>query len=222
MADTQTTPWDQINVDESVSEAEQAASNDISTSTPVGKFLCRVVECNAVEKSFKAYSCYAANLKLTIEKVIEIEQPIIDDKGQPIKRDGEIVQKIQPIPADKVDHFNNLHSGKFIFDDVNLFNPAEKEAMKNRRLFVAKNLQIITPDAVQLPTAAWANSVGCKTILTTEHNSWKDKTTGDIKKNVKVAWSGYELAETAYNDDVPFGDDNNAEPENSDNEGFDI
>ena len=211
MAETQITPWDQVNVDESITDTEQAASNDISTSTPVGKFLCRILECNAVEKNFKAYTCYAANLKFAIEKILELEQPLLDDKGQELKRNGEVALKKQPIPADKIEHFEMLHAGKFLFDDVNLYNPAEKEAMKKRRLFVAKKLQIITPQSVELPTSAWANAIGKKVIIETEWNTWKDKTTGEIKKNVKVAWSGYELADMAYDDDIPFGKDDSKE-----------
>jgi len=198
MAETQVTPWDEINVDETITEAEQAASNDLSITTPVGRFLCTIVECGAVEKNFKNYSCYAANLKMQIDSVIKIEQPILD-KGQPIKRNGEIIMKVQDIPADKLQGINALFAGRFIFDDINLFNPIEKEAMKNRRLFVAKRMRLISPTAKEIKTAAWAGAPGRKVIVETEHNVWEDKLTKELKKNVTVGWSGYDYA--------PDGDD---------------
>lgn len=193
MAETQVTPWDQINVDESITETDQAASNNLSVQTPVGKFLCTVVECGAIENQMKAYTCYAANLKMRIDKVLKIEQVILDN-GQPIKRNGEIVKKVQDIPADKADGINALYAGRFIFDGINLFNPAEKEAMKNRRLFVAKRLQIITPQATALPTSAWPSAIGRQVIVETAHNSWEDKLTKEVKSNVKVTWDGYDYA----------------------------
>ena len=193
MAETQVTPWDQINVDESITETDQAASNNLSIQTPVGRFLCTVVECGAIENQMKAYTCYQANLKMRIDKVLKIEQEIMDN-GKPIKRNGEIVKKIQDIPADKLDGINALYAGRFIFDGINLFNPLEKEAMKNRRLFVAKRLQIITPQAIELPTSAWPGAVGRQVVVETGHNSWEDKLTKEVKSNVKVTWDGYDYA----------------------------
>ncbi|WP_273050855.1 hypothetical protein, partial [Pseudoalteromonas sp.] len=155
MADTQITPWNEINVDEDISEADQSASNDLSTTTPVGRLLCTVVECDAVEKSFKNYSCYAANLKMQIDSILKIEQPIIDN-GKPVKRNGEVIMKVQDIPENKIQEFNSLFAGRFVFDDVNLFSPSEKEAMKKRRLFVAKKLRLISPNATKIKTSVWA------------------------------------------------------------------
>lgn len=197
MAETQVTPWDQINVDETITETEQASSNDLSTQTPVGHFLCTVVECGAVEKNFKNYSCYAANLKMRIDRVIKLEQTIIDN-GKPVKRNGEIVKKIQDVASDKIDSVNALYAGRFIFDDVSLFNPLEKETTKNRRLFVAKRLQLITPQSTELKTSAWPGAIGRQTIVKTTWNTWKDKDTGEIKKNVRVDYfDGYDYAANA-------------------------
>lgn len=196
MSETQVTPWDQINVDEEITETEQSASDNISVQTPVGLFLCTVVECGAVEKNFKNYTCYAANLKMRIDSVLEIEQAIIDN-GKPVKRNGEIVKKVQAVPAEKIDSINNLYTGRLIFDDINLFNPAEKEAMKNRRLFVAKRIGLITPQSTELKTSAWPGAVGRQVIVKTEWNSWKNKDTDEVKKNVKVSWDGYDYAANA-------------------------
>lgn len=193
MAETQVTPWDEINVDEAISETEQKASENLSVQTPVGRFLCTIVECNAVEKNFKLYSCYAANLKMRIDQVLKIEQPIMDG-DKPLKRNGEAVLKVQDIPASKIDGINALYAGRFIIDDVNLFNPMEKEAMKNRRLFVAKKIGLIKGNDTALKTSAWPGAVGLRVIVETEWNSWKDKDTAEVKKNVRVGWSGYDFA----------------------------
>jgi len=203
MADVQVTPWDQVNVDEEISETDQAASNDISMSTPVGKFLCTVVACDAIENAMSAYTCYQANLKMRIDKVVKIEQPVFDKDKKPIVRNGEPVKKVLDVPADQVAKINALYAGRFIFDGINLYNPAEKEAMKNRRLFVAKRLGLITPQATSLPTSAWPGSIGRQVIVETEHNSWKIKDkatgieTGEIGRNVKVGWSGYDYTANA-------------------------
>jgi hypothetical protein len=196
MADTQVIPWEQVNVDEEITETDQSASDNISVQTPVGQFLCTVTECGAVEKNFKAYSCYAANLKMQIDRVIKIEQTILDN-GQPVKRNGEIIKKVQDVPADKTEKINALYVGRFLFDDINLYNPMEKAAMKNRRLYVAKRLQIITPQSTALPTSAWVGAINKQVLVTTEWNSWKDKDTDEVKKNVKIGWSGYDYAKNA-------------------------
>lgn len=197
MAETQVISWDQVNVDESISDAEQASSNDISNATPVGKFLCTIMGCDAIEKSFSKYNCIAANMKMRIDQVINIEQVIFDDKGKAIVREGEPVKKVQPVPADKAEKINALYVGRFVFDEINLLNVLEKEAMKNRRLFVAKKMRLITSDAKEIKTAAWAGSIGRQVIVETEWNSWKDKVTGEMRKNVKVGWSGYDFAPAA-------------------------
>ena len=194
MSDVQVTPWDQVDVDEEITETDQAASNDISMSTPVGKFLCTVVACDAIENAMNAYTCYQANLKMRIDSVLKIEQVVMDKDKKPIVRNGEPVKKVLDVTVDQVEKINSLYAGRFIFDGINLFNPAEKEAMKNRRLFVAKRLSIMTEKAKSLPTSAWPGAIGRQVIVETEHNSWEDKTTGEIKNNVKVGWSGYDYA----------------------------
>jgi len=222
MSETQVTPWDQVDVDEDITETDQAASNDISMSTPVGKFLCTVVACDAIENAMNAYTCYQANLKMRIDSVVKIEQVVTDKDKKPIVRNGEPVKKVLDVPADQVEKINALYAGRFIFDGINLFNPAEKEAMKNRRLFVAKRLGIMTDMAKNLPTSAWPGSVGRQVIVETEHNSWADKVTGEIKSNVKVGWSGYDYAANAGAGVVGAGATMTGEDTSFDPETFDI
>lgn len=194
MAETQTINWDEVYVDESITEEAQAASENISVETPVGKFLFTIVECTAKENVMTAYTCHAANLKMRIDDVIEIEQPVKDAEGKIVKRNGETLYKKMPVEQNKKAGINALYAGRFIFDLVNLVHSKEKEAMKNRRLFIAKKIGIIDVKTDRITGKDWANAVGKRGIVTTEWNTWTDKTTGELKKNVKVAWAGYDAA----------------------------
>lgn len=209
-----TIDWDVIDVDEEISESEQQQSNDLDITTPAGQYKFEVVSCDAVEKTFNKYSCIAAKLKMKITGILKIEQPLIDDKGQPVKRNGEVVKKVQLVKKSNRDKVDALYIGRFIFDEINLYNPAEKEAMKNRRLFVAKRLGIISPVSTVLPTSAWKNASGCTGIVETENNSWEKD--GELKSNVKVKWSGYDF--------IKQSDAKNAKAAQADNdtEAFDI
>jgi len=208
MADTQEINWDEINVDETITEADQKMSEDISTETPVGKFICTIEACTARENAMQAYTCYAANIKFRIDHVLEIEQKVKDDKGAFVMRNGEALRKKITVEKDQQVAINALFAGRFVFDSVNLASPKEKDSMKNRRLFVAKKIGLISPKAVTIKGSDWAGSVGRRVIIETEWNSWKDKTTGETRKNVRVGWSGYDFApqdgsvvETALDDD---------------------
>jgi hypothetical protein len=198
-----TIDWNMINATDEIDEAAQAASEDISMQTPVGRFLCTVMDpVEAIEKEFQAYACYAAKLKMRIDSVLKIEQPILDEKGVQIKRNGEPITKVLDVPASQIDAVRAKYSGRFIFDEIPLANPKEKEAMKNRRLFVAKRLGLISPTSTQLDARAWPGAAGKQVIVETEWNSWKDKNTGETKRNVRVAWSGYDYAGGALSNQV--------------------
>lgn len=194
MAETQTINWDEVYVDESITEEAQAASENISVETPVGKFLFTIVECTAKENAMSAYTCHAANLKMRIDDVIEIEQPVKDTEGKVVKRNGETLYKKMPVEPGKKAGINDLYAGRFIFDQINLVHSKEKEAMKNRRLYIAKKIGIIDAKTDRLTGRDWANAVGKRGIVSTAWNSWTDKVTGEIKKNVKVEWAGYDSA----------------------------
>ena len=215
MSETQVTPWDEINVDETVSETDQAASEDISQAIPVGKFVCSIIECDAVEKVFKNYSCYAANLKMKIEDVLSVEQPLKDEKGNIIKRNGEVVMKVIDVGPEQKEKINALYNGRLIFDSIFLYDKREKDSVRNRRHFVAKKIGIMSPTSSSLSTSAWPNTVGRKVTVSTERRTWKDD--DNITKNtVKVAWGGYE----AYSDQGPgenvASDDTSFDPDSFD------
>jgi hypothetical protein len=186
--------WDQVDVEESITASDQKQSDSLDVQTPVGKLLCSVAECVPVEKNFDKYTCMAAKLKMKINGLVKLEQPLLNADGTPVKREGEIVMKVQDIPAEKKSEYEALFLGQFIFDEILLFHPKEKEATKRRRLFVAKKLGLITPSAQSIGSKEWAGAPGKDVIVTTEWNAWKDKNTGDLKRNVKVGWSGYEFA----------------------------
>lgn len=216
MAETQTLAWDEVFVDESITEEDHVSSENLAVETPVGKFICTVIECTAQENAMKAYTCYAANLKMRIDDVLEIEQPVIDDKGAKVKRNGETLYKKMPVAADKKVGVNALYAGRFLFDMVNLANIKEKDAMKKRRLFIAKKLGIISPQATKIEGRDWAGAVGLRVIIDTEWNSWTDKNTGELKKNVKVAWAGYDYAPAVGSDGEVVADAGNSDEDFSD------
>lgn len=224
MTEENTYTWDTIDVDESITNEDLKKADNIDVQTPVGKFLCTVVESNPIEKNFNKYSCMAAKLKMRIDEIIKIEQPIIDKNGQPVKREGEFLQKVQTITPDKANGFKALYVGRFVFDEVNLFNPKEKEAMKNRRIFVAKHLGLITPHSTSLTTAMWAQAPGRQVVVTTEWNIWKDKVTEEKKKNVRVAWAGYDFPANFQQGNSAFytGQSKNQGLDTTDDEDFDI
>lgn len=201
MSETQVTPWDEINVDEVITEQDHAASNDISMETPVGVFVCAIVGCDAVERTMDGYSCYAANLKMKIESVLKIEKPLLDDAGKPIKRNGEIVKKVMDVALAEKETINAMFKGRFIIHGVNLYNSLEKDTTKNRRFYIAKQIGLISKTATAMPTSAWPSAIGRKVIITTERNSWRvkgkdGKETGEVKENVRVAWDGFTSIET--------------------------
>jgi hypothetical protein len=184
--------WDQVDVDENITKTDHLQSNDIETRMPVGVMLCEVFECTPIEKTLSDYSCMVAKLRMRIKAIYKVEQPIMDGKGNPIKRDGEIVKKVQDILPAQQTEIEALFLGQFITDEIFLFHPKEKKATKKRRLFVAKRLGLITTNDTNIGGAIWANAPGHTAVITTEWNVWKDKL-GEIQKSVRVGWAGYDF-----------------------------
>ena len=205
MAETQELNWDEIEVNETLNDDAINAAADISNETPVGTFLCTIIDSIARENSMAAYTCIQANLKMRIDLVIEIEKPVMNNENKPVKRDGEVVKKAQKIEGDEQGKFNALLGGRFIFDGINLAHSSEKDAMKNRRIFVAQKTGLIGLGSSTLTTRMWGKDIiGKQVVVTTEWNSWKDKITSEVKKNVRVGWDGYDYAAKA---NVPADDD---------------
>lgn len=197
MTETVTTPWDQIDIDETITEADRKAAENFDMEKQPGIFLAEVIECNAVEKESQAYTCYAAALKMKVLQVLEINQPVLDDDGKPIERDGQAIGVIKPVPDDRCGEFDALYVGTIISDDVKLFHRKEKLSIKNRRLFVARRLGLIQENTTEMNSNIWPQAVGKVVIVKTEWNTWKDQNTGEQKRNVRVGWTGYDYASNA-------------------------
>ena len=168
--------WDEIDLPpETVDEAAATAAENMGK-TPVGKFLCTCIDSKPVEKKFKAYSGYAANLKWQIENVLQIN-------GK------------EATSAEK-----DAYEGRFIFDDVVLANDAEKDGMRNRRVMIACKVGlVVNPSlATSLTAKSWGKDIiGKQAIITTERQEWVDSVTDEKKHTVKVSFDGYENASGA-------------------------
>lgn len=169
-----TLSWDDpsIDVSENVTEQEAKAA-EFSGRPPVGRYLCVCVDSRPRQNDMTNYSCIAANLKWEIERVLEIEGKQAEgDQGE------EWV-------------------GKFIYDDVNLHSPLEKEGMRSRRILIAKRIGLIPPTGGQLTTKMWGKDViGKRAIINFIEDSYTDKA-GVAKKIRKVAFDGYDYADNA-------------------------
>ena len=82
MAEVTKMDWNEVaemaDVDEEISAQDQKDSEDIGfKSFPVGMFLVEVLESCGIEAALSNYTCIAANLKLGIQAIIEVEQDIL-------------------------------------------------------------------------------------------------------------------------------------------------
>ena len=191
--------WDEVSVDEPVTQDDYEQSRDISNTKPVGLFLCSITGIQPVEKNLKVYTCATASLDLRIDDVLEIEKPVFDDDGKPVLRNGEQLVKAMPVDGEEKAKANAVSKGTMLDDDVMLYHPSEKENTKRRRLYVAQQIGIIGPNDTKLTGDMWKKAVGMQVLVRTEWNSWKDKDTGEVKRNVKVGWDGYKHVSTLGN-----------------------
>ena len=162
--------WDdeQIDVDENVSEQDIKEAESMGK-VRVGKYLCEIVASEPKQKDFKEYSCVAANLKMEILKVLEL--------------DGAAVQ------GDEGD----AYVGRAIFDDVALYNPSEKDGMRKRRILIAKRIGLIGESTDRITKSMWKNEIiGKKVVINYIEEVYIDKRTNTNKKSRKVAFDGYE------------------------------
>jgi len=196
--------WGDVDVDEDVNEQDLKESEDISQKNPIGRFVCTVIGVRPVEKNFSAYSCIAANLKFEINDVLEHEKPIIGEDGKTFKhpKTGEIVKKVVKVEGKERDDLNMTLQGLTLFDDINLFSPSEKPAMKKRRLFVARQIGILNDDGTQLTAKDWAKAEGRQVIIDTEWNVYTNKQGVEIK-NSRIKWDGYSKTDQH---EVDYGD----------------
>jgi len=228
MADVTVTPWDEVDVDETITEADQVAADQMDAEKQPGVFLCEVTECNAIEKTKKpknavAYVCYSAALKYKIHQVIELNQPIMGEDKKPIIREGVIVASMQPVADDKKEAISALYVGSTLQDEVDLYHPKETEFTKKRRIFVAQRMGLISKAETEMKSSIWPGSVGSMVIIKTQWNLWTNAA-GEKQKNIKIDFfAGYDFASKApglieASKTIEVGDG----AENSDEEDFDI
>jgi hypothetical protein len=183
MAETKHLSWDdpQIDPGEVITEEEIKSAEQLGSKAPVGRYLCTCVESVPKQVDFKEYSCIAAGLKFRIDKTLELG--VKEDKRWEFK----------PVVGDQGEDFE----GMFIFDDIAMASPKEKEGMKKRRILVAKRLGLISDTTAQITKQMWAKDVvGKQAIITVEENIYTDKN-GNEKANTRVGFSGYDYAESA-------------------------
>jgi len=161
--------WDdpQVGKDETYSEDDVKAAEAMGK-FPLGRFLCLCVGSEPRQKDFKAYSCIAANLKWKVERVLEL--------------DGKVIE------GDEADDI----IGRFIYDDICLYSPEEKDGTHKRRILIAKRTGLIDSSDGTITKAMWATGIiGKRAIITNE-----DSKDGKYRN---VAFSGYESADNAAN-----------------------
>jgi len=163
MAETSTLSWDDL-PDENFTEDDVKGAEAMGK-LPLGRFLCTCVQSLRRQKDFNNYSCTAANLKWRVDRVLELGG---------VKVEG-----------DEADGY----IGRFMFDDVNMSSPEEKDGMRQRRIFVAKRTGLIANSSGTITAPMWATGIiGNQTILTNEDQT--NEKTGKVYRN--VAFYGYE------------------------------
>jgi hypothetical protein len=186
MAETMNLDWNTLDpnlLNENLGESDIAEAESMGR-PEVGKYICTCVGSVPRQKDFKEYSCIAANLKWRIDQPVEL-------RGVPVK-------------ADEGDTF----IGRFIFDEVALPAPQEKQGMKNRRVMIAKRTGLISETGGALTAQHWATGIiGKRALINFIEEEYAEKKkdpmtgqfieTGAMKKSRKVAFDGYDYADKA-------------------------
>ena len=179
--------WGDVGEESVSEEVDEKAVEDCEKGSglPWGKHIVRVIDCAPKEVNLTAYTCTAANLKMEIEKTLEIEGAVVAEEDQ------------------------DKYEGRLIFDDILLFHEDEKDGMKNRRLLVLKRLGLIPKEGGKITKKTWAEDIFEKRfVVITEENRYTSKKTNKEVVNTKVAFAGYETVDAASEGktDDDFGD----------------
>ena len=144
--------WNDIDIE--AEEVTKEEAEDIKSGPdriPWGKFEATIIESTLKQMNFDRYSCIGVKISLRADKWIEVE-------GQPVT----IAQQ------------NELHH-KIQYDDIALYNPAEKEGMAKHRKAVALRLGLIRPGE-QLTKEIWQKgTIGIQIVVETEKSTYTDK-----------------------------------------------
>jgi len=167
--------WDEVEIaDENVSEADVMAAENMGGRMPVGKWLCTVETSTPRTANLKNYTTMAVNLKMRVEEALEID-------GKRIEGD-----------------VGDTYEGRFIWDDVLLEHPDEKDGMRNRRILVAKRFGLIVGEQ-PITKQMWSQDIiGKQIVVVTEKGKPYEDSFGVTQKGrIKVGFSGYKSAESA-------------------------
>ena len=135
--------WDEVEIpDESVSEEDVSAAESMGK-LPVGRWLCTVESSTPRHANLTSYTtlCVAVNLKMCVEQALEVEgRKITGDEG-------------------------DAYEGRFIWDDVLLEHPEEKDGMRKRRILIAKRFGLITGDQAITKQMWQKDIIGGRSLL---------------------------------------------------------
>jgi hypothetical protein len=166
--------WDQVSAKETLNEGDVKNAEN-SGKPPVGKYLTVIESSKPKQVNPEGKDSYfVATLVHKIEEVIEIE-------GKPVSG-GEGEQYI----------------GRKMFDDVSLPKPDEADALKNRRILIAKRAGIISDSSAEIPKNTWGELIlGKRFLVTTEENEYTPKGKTKPVSTVRIAMFGYDVPENA-------------------------
>jgi len=169
--------WDEVEIaDENVTEEDVTAAESMGGRIPVGRWLCTVEKSTPRNADLKTYTslCLAVNLQMQVDQALEVD-------GKKVEGDA-----------------GDAYEGRFIWDDVLLEHPDEKDGMRNRRILIAKRFGLIVGDQ-PITKKMWSEDiVGKQIIIVTEKGkSYEDKFGATQEGRIKVGFSGYESAENA-------------------------
>ena len=166
--------WGDVANDEEVSQ-QDIKDAESSGRPPVGKYLCTVEETKPKQVNPKDKpSYYVATLIMRIDEAIEINGRAATNEE------------------------SEAYEGRKIFDDISLKRDDEPDALKNRRILVAKRAGIISDSSSKIPANAWSEQIIGKQFLITYIEETYTPANSKTEKTIrKVAFDGYESPENA-------------------------
>ena len=152
--------WEELEITSDLISEDEIKSAEAMGKVPVGKYLCVCAGSTPKEKHFNNYSCFAANLKWQIKEAI-----VVDGK------------KVDPEEG-------AMWEGRFIFDEVALQNPDEKDGMRKRRILVAKRCGLISNASEEITKEMWFRNIIQKQVKTLLRLLFKCLISFQFKKRV--------------------------------------
>lgn len=171
---TEEITWDQVYEEEEITE-DDIKKAESSGRPPAGKFLCVVESTKPKQVNPEGKESYfKASLKMKIEEVVELNgKPVSGDEG-------------------------DEYIGRYLYDDIALPRTDEPDALRNKRICVAKRGGIISENSSKIPGNTWSELiVGKRFLITNEDHEYTPKGKPVPVKTTQVAMFGYESPEAA-------------------------